>query len=74
LARRRNNHLRLLRRRMTWFHSTKNKRQAEDKPKPASYFFEPAVPDFFNGFPEDGTPEYYAKDLVDGIQDKDANK
>jgi hypothetical protein len=60
---------------MTWFYSKKDKRQAEDKPKPASsYFVEPTVPDFFNGFPEDAKSEYYAKDLIDGIKNKDVDK
>ena len=66
---------------MTWFYRAKAETQAEDKPKPVVYYFEPTVQDFFNGAPEDGTPAYNDKDLIAGLQniplgkkDTDANK
>jgi len=70
-----------MRRRMTWFYRAKAETQAEDKPKPVVYYFEPTVSDFLNGAPEDGTPAYYDKELVVNLQsntlakkDTDANK
>ena len=38
---------------MVWFYRAKTEKQAEEKPKPVSYFFEPTIHDFFNGAPED---------------------
>jgi len=57
-----------MRRRMTWFYRAKTEEQAEDKPKPVAYYFEPTVQDFFNGAPEDGTPAYFDKELIAGLQ------
>ena len=68
MARRRDNHLRQMRRRMTWFYRAKAETQAEDKPKPVVYYFEPTVSDFLNGAPEDGTPAYFDKKLIAGLQ------
>ena len=53
---------------MTWFYRAKTEEQAEDKPKPVSYYFEPTVSDFLNGAPEDGTPAYFDKELIAGLQ------
>ena len=83
MARRRDNHLKQWLRRMVWFYTAKaiKETQAEDKPKPVAYYFEPTVSDFLNGAPEDGTPAYYDKDLIAGLQnvplgkkDTDASK
>ena len=57
-----------MRRRMVWFYRAKTEEQAEEKPKPVSYYFEPTVQDFFNGAPEDGKPAYFDKDLIEGLQ------
>ena len=68
MAGRSNRHLRQMRRRMVWFYRAKTEKQAEEKPKPVSYFFEPTIHDFFNGAPEDGTPLYFDKELIAGLQ------
>ena len=68
MAGRRNRHLRQMRRRMVWFYRAKTEKQAEEKPKPVSYFFEPTIHDFFNGAPEDGTPLYFDKEVIAGLQ------
>ena len=57
-----------MRRRMVWFYRAKTEKQAEEKPKPVSYFFEPTIHDFFNGAPEDGTPIYFDKEIIAGLQ------
>ena len=57
-----------MRRRMVWFYRAKTEKQAEEKPKPVSYFFEPTIHDFFNGAPEDGTPLYFDKEVIAGLQ------
>ena len=53
---------------MTWFYRAKAETQAEDKPKPVVYYFEPTVSDFLTGAPEDGTPAYFDKKLIAGLQ------
>jgi len=68
VAGRSNRHLRQMRRRMVWFYRAKKEEQAEEKPKPVSYYFEPTIHDFFNGAPEDGTPAYFDKELIAGLQ------
>ena len=68
MAGRSNRHLRQMRRRMVWFYRAKTEKQAEEKPKPVSYFFEPTIHDFFNGAPEDGTPLYFDKEVIAGLQ------
>ena len=79
MAGRSNRHLRQMRRRMVWFYRAKTEKQAEEKPKPVSYFFEPTIQDFFNGAPEDGTPIYFDKKIIAGLQNiplakKDTNE
>ena len=32
---------------MTWFYRAKTEEQAEDKPKPVAYYFEPEIADHF---------------------------
>ena len=77
MARRRDNHLRQMRRRMTWFYRAKTEEQAEDKPKPVAYYFEPEIADHFKDAKQSETTSYFEINLVDKLQakkDTDANK
>ena len=75
--RRSNNHLRQMRRRMVWFYRAKTEQQAEEIPKPVSYYFEPDIADHFKGVKQSETTSYFEIDLVEKLQankDIDANK
>ena len=64
-------HLRQWRRRMTWFYTARARReeQAEDKPKPVTYFFEPEVTDFLNKeVKQSETTNYFGEELVANLQ------
>jgi len=81
MARRRDNHLRQMRRRMTWFYRAKEETQAEDKPKPVAYYFEPEIANHFKYVKQSEVTSYFDKELVEKLQnntlakkDTDANK
>ena len=76
-GRRWNRHLRQMRRRMVWYYQTHNEQQAEDKPKPVAYYFEPEITDHFKDAKQSETTSYFEIDLVEKLQankDIDANK
>ena len=70
MAGRRNRHLQQMRRRMTWFYRVKNKEQAEDKPKPVAYYFEPEIANHFKDAKQSETTNYFEIDLVDKLRAK----
>jgi len=77
LAKRGSSTRRQQRRRMAWFYRAKTKEQAEDKPKPVAYYFEPEIADHFKGVKQSETTSYFEIDLVDKLQaskDTDGNK
>ena len=66
---------------MTWFYRAKTEEQAEDKPKPVAYYFEPEIADHFKDAKQSETTSYFEIDLVDKLQnntlakkDTDGNK
>ena len=78
MARRRyDNHLRQWRRRMVWFYTAKarKKTQAEDKPKPVVYFFEPEIAEHFKDVKQSEVTGYFDPVLVAKLQkDTDGSK
>ena len=63
---RKDNRLRQMRRRMVWFYTAKAKRkeQAEDKPKPVSYYFEPEIAKHFKDVKQSEVTGYFDPVLV----------
>ena len=63
-------HLAQWRRRMTWFYTTRAKReeQAEDKPKPVAYYFEPEIAKHFKEVKQSEVTDYFDKDLVASLR------
>ena len=62
---------------MTWFYRAKTEKQAEEKPKPVSYYFEPEIANHFKDAQQSETTSYFEIDLVEKLQankDIDANK
>ena len=75
MARRRDNHLRQMRRRMTWFYRAKAETQAEDKPKPVVYYFEPEIAEHFKDVKQSEVTGYFDPVLVAKLQkDTDGSK
>ena len=71
MARRRNSRRQQQRRRMTWFYRAKTMgKQAEEKPKPVAYYFEPDIADHFKGVKQSETTSYFEIDLVDKLRAK----
>ena len=65
-----NDHLSRWRRRMAWFYRAKQDEQAEDKPKPVVYYYDPEVADHFIKAKQSETTSYFDEELVKGIQTK----
>ena len=65
-----NSHLRQMRRRMVWFYRAKTEKQAEEKPKPVSYYFEPEIANHFKDAQQSETTNYFEIDLVDKLRAK----
>ena len=62
---------------MVWFYRAKTEKQAEGKPKPVSYYFEPEITNHFKNAKQSETTGYFEVDLVDKLQaskDIDGNK
>lgn len=63
---------------MVWFYRAKTMReQAEDKPKPVTYYFEPKIAEHFQDVKQSEVTNYFEVDLVHKLQankDIDGNK
>ena len=55
---------------MAWFYRAKQDEQAEDKPKPVVYYYDPEVADHFIKAKQSETTSYFDEELVKGIQTK----
>ena len=59
-----------MRRRMVWFYRAKTEKQAEEKSKPVSYYFEPEIANHFKDAKQSETTNYFEIDLVDKLRAK----
>ena len=66
---------------MQWFYKTREDEQAQDKPEPVVYYYDPEVANHFKDVKQSEVTSYFDKDLVADLQsntlakkDTDGNK